>query len=147
MHYWRFLDYWSEGNDRKNLIEEWYRNEGEELQAAFDTALNELAGTEDWRDLGWFKVLTGKHTGLCEIKIDIPENPVVPGRKPPATHYRPVGFIKREPGEFISGEFVLLLGCKKSGRSYEPPNAFDLALDLKRKFQEEGRGRIHAHSF
>jgi hypothetical protein len=147
MLYWRFLDYWTEGNETKNLIDEWYRSEEEKLQAAFDIALNELSRTKEWSELKWFKVLTRRHLGLCEIIIDIPGTPIAPGRKPPVTHYRPLGFILREPEEFITGEFVLLLGCKKSGRSSEPPNAFDLALELKRKFQEEGRGRIHAHFF
>ena len=124
----------------KTLIVDWYREQDPTLQAVFDTALNDLASTEDWSELEWFKALTGRHTGLHEIKIDISGEQVIVGKKPPVVHYRPVGFLRE-----AQREFVLILGCTKSGRSSIPPNAFELALELKAEF-EQGKGAIHAHS-
>jgi hypothetical protein len=132
MSYWHFMDYWSEAE--KNLIDIWYVRQNEEVQAAIDVTLRFLAATEDWRHLKQFEVLKRKHEGLCEIRIFTEED-----SWPIPVRYRIAGFPR--PGK----EFVLLIGCKKRLGIYTPFSAFDLALGLKKKF-EEGKGRLHEHS-
>lgn len=122
------MDYYTEKDD-KNLIGEWYERQEENVQAEFDTVLNILAGTEDWnRRKKEFSPLKRKHTGLYEIRFKIGN-----------VRYRPVGIFSLNYREFI-----LLMGCEKTGGNYTPRNAFDLALDLKGMF-EAGRGSIHEH--
>ena len=93
-----------------NLIEEWYLGLPEEAQANFDVTLHLLSITNDWRGLSQFDSL-GRH-GLCEIRF-----------KSGGIQYRPAGFFG--PGEKC---FSIYVGCKKKGRVYDPPDAFDLAL-------------------
>jgi len=132
MKYWQFMNYHTE--EGRNLIQEWYEAEDEAVQAAFDMTLNTLAGLRDWTDTWQFKILTGNHAGLCELKFLVGK-----------TKYRPVGFF--DPGASVSTQFVLILGCKKSGRIYTPVGAFDTALELKRLYIDEGKGSIHEHLF
>lgn len=151
MRWWRFLDYWEQ--DEKNHVAEWYEAEDEDAQQAFDTIVAILEVTENWFTPGDAKMLTRVHGGadLCEILFEVERETVEPnGRKRKFREkYRPVGFISRYPQrnekqELVPGEFVLLVGCKKSGRRYAPTNAFDLALDLKRQ-HDEGRGSVDDH--
>lgn len=129
MKYWRFMDYYSEAGN--NLIEKWYNDElNEDAQADFDTTLNHLAGTQNWRGLKEFRFLSvGKYKGLGEIRF-----------KTSNVHYRPVGFFGPD-----QSQFTLLVGCKKKGKVYDPPDAFDLAVS-RRSLWRRGIGGIHEHS-
>ncbi len=125
MKYWRFMDYYTEKGD--NLIRDWYESQDEEVRAEFDIVLSRLAGFKDWSDLKEFKILTRKHAGLCQIMF-----------KTRNRNFRPVGFFSPNSND----EFVIVLGCEKSGRVSIPPRAFDNALKFKKKF-EKGKGSIH----
>jgi hypothetical protein len=136
---WRFMDYCTD--DGRNLIQEWYAAQDDAVKVAFDATLFTLAATEDWEaaSVQEFKVLTERHAGLGEIRFDVEAKE--PGwKKPRKRRFRPVGIW--HPGE---REFILLLGCEKSGRIYTPLNAFDLALEYKAQF-EQGRGTIREHA-
>lgn len=128
MSHWQFEDYCSESGN--NLIQEWYAAQDETVQAEFDTTLNVLAATGNWDGRKDFQRLKKRHAGLCEIRFTIKK-----------VRYRPVGFFA-----LTGNEFVLVLGCKKIIRgNYVPQNAFDLALEFRRMFLEEGKGSICEH--
>ena len=93
-----------------NLIEEWYLDIPADAQAEFDVTLKILSITEDWRDLSEFKHLG--RDGLCEIRF-----------KAANVQYRPTGFFG--PGLRC---FSIYVGCRKKGKVFTPPDAFDLAL-------------------
>lgn len=122
------MDYYSEAGN--NLIKKWYNELNEDAQADFDATLNNLAGTATWRGLKEFKMLSGGHAGLGEIRF-----------KTNNVQYRSVGFFG--PGD---REFTLLVGCQKKQNIYNPPSALDLALKRKNLYSQ-ARGSIHEHSF
>jgi hypothetical protein len=131
MTYWQFAVYHTE--DGRDLTQEWYDNEEPEVQAKFDSILRILEGTEDLsRYEKFFSCLKKEHLGLWEIRFWI-----VKEKK-----YRPVGFFT-----FTYHQFVLVLGCHKIGGNYYPHDAFNVALELRRQFLEEGRGTIHERRF
>jgi hypothetical protein len=132
MNRWKFWDYYDK--DGKNLIGQWYLSQEVAVQETFDWTLYTLSATQDWTDkrVDEFRVLTGRHLGLCEIRFDL----VIDRMK---RRFRPTGIWRP-----IQRDFILLLGCEKSGRIYKPQNAFDVALDYKRRF-EQGEGRISEH--
>ena len=139
MTLWRFSDYCTA--DGKNLIQQWYSEQDEAVQAVFDETLLTLRVVEDWADPGVmeFKELTREHRGLSEIRFDIPV--VDPNTKKLfKRRFRPVGIWRPDRREFI-----FLLGCEKSGRTYKPHNAFGLALAHKEQF-EQGKGMICEHT-
>ena len=71
MDSWRFLDYCSEG---RNHIQDWYADQDRRVRAAFDAALLDLAAKEDWENdskFKQFKVLTGAHFGLSELRLNL----------------------------------------------------------------------------
>ena len=114
MAFWRFFDYWTcPAEGERNLIQEWYDAQEDAVQAQFDATLFTLAATEDWTDpeLEEFKVLTGRHLGLGEIRFAIDVRPA--GRRQFKRRFRPVGIW---PPEHL--DFIILLGCEKSGRGY-----------------------------
>jgi hypothetical protein len=134
MPLWRFMDYISD--EGTNLIQEWYKAQDDEgIRADFDATLFILGGTEDWthKRVKAFKVLTGKHVGLCELRFTVE----IERKK---RRFRPLGIWRKD-----SRDFVLLGGCEKSGRILIPSNAFDLALHYKAEF-EGGKGRINEHT-
>lgn len=134
MALWGFFDYITEDGD--NLIADWYDAQDPEVQAQFDATLFLLGATEDWEDekVKEFKPLTEKHVGLGEVRFHV--NALAPGAKRPhLRRFRPVGTWPPT----VDHEFVLILGCEKSGRTFMPHNAFDLALDHKARL-EQGRG-------
>lgn len=126
MSYWRFLDYCSEAGN--NMIEDWYEGLPTDAQADFDWVIQELAGTEDWRDSGRTKPLHGKQRGFVEILF-----------KTSKVQYRPVGCYGPN-----RREFSLLVGCSKKQRVYTPPDAFDLAVKRWGLLQQ-GRGSLREH--
>ncbi len=114
MKFWRFYDYCSPAGN--NLIEEWYADQGAEVQAVFDATLNNLAGLRSWHDRSDFSMLHGRHAGLGEIRFKVAN-----------VQYRPVGFFGQE-----RNTFVLLICASKKQRIYKPPDAFDLAVTRKK---------------
>jgi hypothetical protein len=133
MKYWRFLDYRTK--EGLTLIVDWYNGQDIEVQVAFDVVLSILAGTRNWDDpdLYEFKEFkTGKYVGLSEVKFSVDQG----GKK---RIFRPIGIWRPD-----SQEFILILGCEKSGRIKIPSDAFDLALRYKAEF-EDGKGSVHEH--
>lgn len=78
-----------------------------------------------------------EHVGLWEIRFKVTTTKKQVG---PFWRYRPVGF------RHANRQFVFLRGCKKLMAIYTPHKCFDLALDLKKKF-DEGKGTIRDHEF
>jgi hypothetical protein len=134
MALWRFFEYITE--DDSPLLADWYQSQDPEVQAQFDATLLILSATEDWEgeDLEEFKALTETHIGLGEVRFHIVA--LSPGTKRPhKRRFRPVGIWPTA----VNREFVLILGCEKSGRTSIPHDAFGLALRHK-ALLEEGRG-------
>ncbi len=132
MKHWRFMDYHDQGG--VNLIKEWYRKQGPELQAAFTFAVQEIAVTEDLSTLSSFIRLTNRHIGLFEIRIQTIE------ARSKKRQFRPVGFWSLNPNELI-----LVDGCEKSGRVTIPVGVFDAALDIQLEYYRDGKGTIYEH--
>lgn len=123
------------------MIQEWYVAQSPAVQAQFDATLLILNASVNWEDPNTeeFKVLTGRHTGLGEIRFHIYTSS--PGSKRPyRRRFRPVGIWPPT----IYGEFTMLLGCEKRRGTYKPHAAFDIALRLKIDF-EQGRGSVCDH--
>jgi hypothetical protein len=134
MALWRFFDYITE--DGHNLIERWYELQDPEVRATFDATLLILAATADWEaeDVEEFKPLANEHRGLGEVRFHV--NALAPGAKRPhRRRFRPVGVWPVA----VNREFIRVLGCEKSGRTFMPHNAFGKALGYK-ALLEEGRG-------
>lgn len=112
-------------------IQDWYRGQDVKVKADFDAALTTLKGTADWLDTWQFKVLKRRHIGLGEIRFKL--------QKPVLRRFRPVGIWP----PLIAREFVLLIGCEKESNGiFIPPDAFTLALDYMRRW-EQGEGAVH----
>jgi hypothetical protein len=136
MGLWRFYDYVTPEN--QHLMEDWYQAQEPEVQARFDATLLILGATDDWEheDVEEFKRLTEKHSGLGEVRFYI--DALAPGaKKPHRRRFRPVGIWP----SVIDREFILILGCEKSGKSFIPHGAFDTALGHKANF-EQGKGYL-----
>lgn len=136
MAFWRFMDYITE--EHANPIGDWYAAQKPEVQVAFDILLTTLAGTESWDDAKpkrrKYKLLTGKHLGLCELKF------IADHRRFGVTHkYRAIGIWNQEAQEFI------LLGARQKWRLFTIPlDAFDTALRLK-EYLDQRRGGLREH--
>jgi hypothetical protein len=134
MRQWRFMDYHTE--DAGNLITPWYASVNDKVRAAFDGVLDTLANTKDWDDPDLYEFknfVTGEFVGLAELRFSIKEKHTVKRR------FRPLGIWRPQDREFI-----LILVCEKSGRMKIPPNAFELAMEYKRQF-DQGRGMLYEH--
>ena len=134
MALWRFFDYITE--DGQNLVEDWYIVQDPAVQAQFDATLLILSAVDDWEDedVEEFKPLTHKHIGLGEVRFYL--DAFAPGaKKPHRRRFRPVGIWPPA----VDREFVLILGCEKSGRTFIPHDAFGVALSHK-ALLEQGRG-------
>ncbi len=129
---WKFLDYIDVTG--QNLIAEWYRQQDAKVRAQFDATLLLLCGTEDWAapHVDEFKVLTGVHRGLGEIRFHVVVQ--TRGAKTQRRRFRPVG-----PWPPNGYDFVILLGCEKWGNVYWPPDAFGRALKLAQQLKD-GKG-------
>jgi hypothetical protein len=134
MAFWRFMAYVTD--DSTDPMKKWYDSQDAEVRVAFDATLFTLAATEDWthRRVKSFKILTGAHSGLCELRFTVEPQP----RK--KRRFRPLGVWRKD-----SRDFILLGGSEKSGRILIPPNAFDLALLYKAEF-EAGKGKIYEYA-
>jgi hypothetical protein len=135
MALWSFWDYITE--DNQDLIADWYALQDDDVQAQFDATLLILSATEDWESehLEVFKSLKREHAGLGEIRFHVMA--LAPGAaRPHRRRFRPVGIWPA-----VNREFILILGCEKSGRTFIPHDAFGLAIRHK-ALLEEGRGMI-----
>jgi Phage derived protein Gp49-like (DUF891) len=110
------------------MIEDWYQRLPTDARADFDWVIQELAGTENWRDSGRSKPLHGKQHGFVEIIF-----------KTHNVQYRPVGRYGPQ-----QREFSLLVGCSKKQRNYTPPDALDLAV-TRWGLLQQGRGSLCEH--
>lgn len=139
MKYWQFMDYWTDGNPSRNLIREWYLGEAVAVQAEFENVINFLEGRANWDGLQEIQPMEKEHASfdLWEIRFRVTTTKKQIG---PFWRYRPVGF------RYTNRQFVLLRGCKKWMQIYTPRKCFDLAVDLKKKF-DEGKGTIRDHEF
>ncbi len=112
-------------------IRDWYRAQDVAVQAGFDATLDILKATVDWTDSKAFKVLKRGQAGLGEIRFRLGE--------PELRRFRPVGMWP----PINNREFILLVGCeKKSNGVLIPDDAFELALEYKRRW-ERGEGEVH----
>ncbi len=137
MPVWHVVDYVSD--EEGNLIRNWCATQDHAVVARFEATLITLAGIEVWDDpeLEQFKVLTGPHVGLGEIRFEVEQQV---GTKRKKRKFRMLG-IWPPP---IEREFVMLGGLEKSGRSPTPTNAFELAMKYKADFErDEGRTCDH----
>jgi hypothetical protein len=134
MALWRFLDY--EPAPSNCPVRDWYAAQDAFVQAEFDAALVTLGATDDWDDpdLREFKSFTDKpqHLGLGQVRFET-------NREDRKRQFRVIGLRRTEQRELI-----LLMGFEKNGRSPKPPNAFEIALELRTRF-EEGEGELHEH--
>jgi hypothetical protein len=128
MALWQIRAYYLAGGSCP--IKDWYALQEVEVRAEFDAALATLSATADWSDTWQFKELTKNHAGLGEIRFKL--------EGPPLRRFRPVGIWP----PIIQGEFILLTGCEKNRNIYIPSNAFTLALEYKRRW-EQGEGEVH----
>ena len=135
---WAFDDYVSETNE--NLTARWYEAQADEVKAEFDVTLSILSQTDDWTEppIEQFKVLTGRHAGLDEIRFYVDEREAGAAR---ATRhrFRALGVLSRD-----TRTFVLIAVCEKQGMNTIPPLTFDRALTLRQTLKE-GKGSIHEH--
>jgi len=122
------MDYWPKAG--RNPIAKWYGTQDDEVRAEFDVTVHFLEETEDWEtdEVKEFKQLTGEHLGLSEIKLKV-------GKR----KFRLLGIYLPE-----QRQFVFLAGLEKSGRVRIPDDAFEVALEYKRRF-EAGEGFTYEH--
>jgi hypothetical protein len=125
---WQIKAYWHPGDTCP--VQDWYRGQDVEIQAEFDATLKTLKAIVDWSDTKSFGVLKRDHAGLGEMRFGV--------NKPQKRRFRPVGIWP----PIVEWEFILLIGCEKERNGVLiPENAFTLALEYKRRF-ENGEGRI-----
>jgi hypothetical protein len=137
MGLWRFLDYRTDDEVPRNLIQDWYGQQDLDVQAEFDATVTTLAATEDWRKAKAFKLLGREHSGLAEIRFTVRTKR---RGKETKRRFRPVGIWREE-----AWEFVFLVGCEKLMNGVlVPANAFDLALTHRTKL-ECGEGDTCEH--
>lgn len=136
---WGFKDYWTE--DGRCPIREWYESLETAAQVAFDGTLLRLRGVNDWepRSIREFRHLEREHAGLGEVRFWL-------DAKHPATgktfkrRFRAAGILRPEQRDFL-----LLVGCEKTGGPHISHSAFDVALEYRRLLLEQRRGEIREH--
>src|ERR1700730_3768654 len=107
----------------RDMIDDWCGRQTDEVRAALDTALEFLVQRprNEWRRPD-FDLLSGKMREIGEIRFRVDKQ------------YRILGFFG--PGR---SEFTLLVGASKKGRSYDPKNALETALDRSKDVRNDGR--------
>lgn len=110
---WTFRCYLTErGTD---VIDEWYREQPEALQAKFDTRLRHLRQhpRSDWVR-PYFDTLRKKCAGLGEIRFAWNK-----------AQYRPIGFASGEM------EFTLVFVAEEHGKRFVPPTTCQISQKRK----------------
>ena len=124
---WRFREYIAPSGMR--VIENWYAEQADDVQAAFDAVLEYLAqrSRNEWRRPEFDK-LSGKYAKLGELRFEVRN-----------VQYRPFGFFG--PGR---AEFTLLIGAIKKGKKYDPLSACETALKRMRQvLADQGRSHVY----
>lgn len=139
MSAWKFKEYRVPAGacpHGENPFSAWYDAQNPTVRSTLEATIIILASTDDWNDpeLKSFKELTEKpaDVGLSEVRFK-----VIDGQK--KRQFRVVGIWRQE-----LHDFVFLMGLEKNGRSPNPPNAFEIARDL-RLLMKEGKGLIYEH--
>lgn len=107
----------------RDMIDDWYSRQSEDVQGAFDVALEYLAQRSrgEWRRPE-FDLLSGKMRVLGEIRFRVDKQ------------YRILGFFG--PAQ---SEFTMLIGASKKGKIYDPHNALETALARRVEILADGR--------
>jgi hypothetical protein len=107
----------------RDMIDDWNSRQSDGVQAAVAVALEYLVQRprNEWRRPD-FDLLSGKMREIGEIRFRVDKQ------------YRILGFFG--PGR---SEFTLLVGASKKGRSYDPKNALETALDRSKDVRNDGR--------
>jgi hypothetical protein len=107
----------------RDMIDDWYGRQSDEVQGAVDVALEYLGQRprSDWRRPE-FDLLSGKMRAIGEIRFKVD--------KP----YRILGFFGPN-----RSDFTMLIGCSKKGKNYDPPGTFETALDRMAHVIADGR--------
>jgi hypothetical protein len=110
------------------VVQQWYDDQNDDVQAGFDTVLEYLAQRErrEWVRPE-FSLLTGKYSGLGEMRFDSGK-----------VEYRPLGCFGP-----ARSDFTILIGTTKKGKNYDPRNALDTALERKSFVGEVGRTNVY----
>ena len=118
---WTFRCYVSPSG--RDMIEDWYRRQSDEVQTAFDVVREflEQRPRDEWRRPD-FDILSGKLRVLGEIRFKVDKQ------------YRVFGFFG--PGQ---SEFTMLIGASKKSKNYDPRDALDTALTRRLDVLKDGR--------
>lgn len=133
MAFWKFKDYVTE--DHRSPFLEWFGILDEDVQAALDLLLKNMAETENWDEVKpkrrKYKKLNRQHKGLYELLLKV-------GKR----KFRPLGILCLE-----TKEFIFFGGAEKVGRgTTDLKGGFNEALRLKEKF-DEGRGETRDYGY
>jgi hypothetical protein len=104
------------------MIDDWYTRQTDEVQGAFDVALEFLSQRprDEWRRPE-FDLLSGKLRSIGEIRFKVDKQ------------YRVLGFFGP-----ARSDFTMLIGCSKKGSSYDPISACETALERMTQVQSDG---------
>jgi hypothetical protein len=118
---WTFRCYVSPNG--RDMIEDWYGRQTDQVQAAFDVAREYLVQRprDEWRRPD-FDLLSGNMREIGEIRLKVDKQ------------YRILGFFG--PGR---SDFTLLIGASKKGKTYNPIKAMETALDRMTQVKGDGR--------
>jgi hypothetical protein len=107
----------------RDMIDDWYRRQSDEVQGALDVALEYLVQRprDEWRRPE-FDLLSGKMRAVGEIRLKVDKQ------------YRILGFFG--PGR---SDFTLLVGASKKGKVYSPTGALETALKRMAEVKADGR--------
>src|ERR1700686_2035331 len=108
---WTFRCYVSPAG--RDMIDNWYGRQSEEVQGALDVALEYLIQRprNEWRRPE-FDLLSGKMRAIGEIRLKVDKQ------------YRILGFFGPD-----RSDFTMLIGSSKKGNNYDPTGTFETALD------------------
>lgn len=117
---WTFRCYVSSSGRR--AVREWYNQQSDEVQAAFDVSLEFLAqrSRDEWRR-PHFDQLSGQMRQIGEIRFKVDKQ------------YRVLGFFG--PNRW---DFTMVIGCTKKGSVYDPPSALSTALERRDQVLSDG---------
>ena len=123
---WNFRFYVSASG--RKVVQDWYDDQVDDVQARFDTVLEYLAQRKhsEW-GRPEFSPLTGKHSGLGELRFDFGK-----------LEYRPIGCFGPN-----RSDFTILIGSTKKGKIYDPRSALDTALERREYVGEVGRSDVY----
>jgi hypothetical protein len=107
----------------RDVIDDWYSNQSDSVQAAFDVALEflEQRPRHEWRR-PHFDLLSGDMREIGEVRF-----------KADRKEFRIFGFFG--PGRSI---FTLLIGASKKGSTYDPKSAMETASKRKDEVAADG---------